>query len=73
MSFDYWEVEYDGSIYTVVEDAYITLLGDEAMYTALAVSGGVTWRIYWQIVNGDCEDESDACDWMEPYKIVRYG
>lgn len=72
MSFDYWQLEYAGDVYTVVENAYITLLDDEAVYTALAVSGGVTWRIYWQIVNGDCEDESDACDWMEPYKIVRY-
>lgn len=72
MSFDYLQIEYAGDVYTVVEDAYITLLDDEAFYTALAVSGGVTWRIYWQIVNDDCEDESNACDWTEPYKIVRY-
>lgn len=46
MSFDYWQIEHAGDVYTVVEDAYITLLDDEAVYTALAVSGGVTWRIY---------------------------
>lgn len=72
MSFDYWQIEHAGDVYTVVEDAYITLLDDEEVYTALAVCKGVTWRIYWQIVNDDCEDESNACDWMEPYKIVRY-
>ena len=72
MSFEYLQIEHAGDVYTVVENAYITLLDDEAVYTALAVCKGVTWRIYWQIVNDDCEDESNACDWTDPYKIVRY-
>ena len=30
---------------------------------------GNTYRVIWSITNPDTEDESDACDWSEPWAI----
>lgn len=37
---------------------------EEDVYCAWAEdSDGYEYRILWDIINPDCEDESEACDW----------
>lgn len=31
---------------------------------------GNEYRVIWEIVNPDTEDESDACDWLDPWAIL---
>jgi hypothetical protein len=31
---------------------------------------GNDYRVIWEISNSDAEDESDVCDWSEPWAIL---
>lgn len=38
-------------------------------YTARGTVNGLPCKIWWININPDAEDESDCCDWSNPYLI----
>ena len=72
-------VEFEGTKYILIEDAYLTnrdAYGD-AVYRANAVKIGdvpdegyiPVYAVEWEISNPETEDEADACDWDSPADI----
>lgn len=81
---EYGDVKYDGDYYVLLQNVYISGLGDDADYIALAVKIGdnidsegavPTYEVFWEPC-GDWEnneDESDNCDWDNPDGVRRAG
>ena len=54
-------------------DAYLNkLCNQSAAYYQIATSvdGNSFYEIKYTIINNNCEDESDACDWQNPESIT---
>lgn len=69
-----FEIEVDGKIYGITQDPYCETnflsYYQEPIYVATAIDGDDDeYEIRWEIINKDCEDESDTCDWENPYLI----
>ena len=67
---NYGTVEYKGKTLTIKQSPYLnynTVMGDH--YKSMAEDEeGNEYIVRWDIINPDCEDESDACDWQD-YQI----
>lgn len=56
---------------TLTQDAYITSNGVYNCYEALAVDAdGNDYKVIWDILDAQCDDESNACDWSTPSNII---
>lgn len=57
--------EHNSKTLWLIQDPYPSdLCGHEDEYTAVAIdSEGETYRVTWKIVNSECEDASESCDW----------
>lgn len=54
----------DGVQVTLQQQAYISDCGNQ--YKALGVTGNEEdCMVSWDIIDTDCDDESNACDWNE--------
>lgn len=65
-----------GSIEVVIfQQPYINdILGQENEYTSTGLDENKNkYTIRWPITNFDCDDESEACDWDNNYKIEKQG
>jgi len=63
---DYGEIQFKDKILKIMQLPYIN--GD--FYEALAVDAdGYEYLVKWDIVNENCSDESDACNW-EIFKVT---
>ena len=73
-SLDFGTVEYDGAILKLIQWPYIdtdfTCSPNVNYYRATAIDDNEDcYKIRWDIINADCEDESEACDWEE-YEVT---
>ena len=67
MTIDYGTTTYNGVTLTLTQYAYLDGPDGDAVYTATAKdASGNVWRVRWEILNHDCDDESNACDWDAP-------
>ncbi|KYG89138.1 hypothetical protein A0U40_14035 [[Bacillus] sp. KCTC 13219] len=73
-------VKIEGREITLTQDAYITGTNEAPYYEAAGIDSEgnsviVKWEIksYWLnpdgTLNGDLEDETEACDWNNPITI----
>ncbi|MET3505554.1 hypothetical protein [Halalkalibacter oceani] len=61
-------VEFEGKEYRTLQDAYVSDDGSE--YKAHAVDeNDKEYMIYWETINFDTSDESEACDWDNPIRV----
>jgi hypothetical protein len=63
-------VIFEGRLLYLQQDAYLDNdANGEAAYFASAIDEKeeFMYEIKWQIINEDCQDESDACDWDKYY------
>lgn len=79
----YGSFEYEGEKYILIEDAYlddIFIDGQEgrSAYLADAIKPGDSpdedgyiplYKMEWEIINPEMEDESDRCDWEAPADV----
>ena len=64
-------VTHNGKTFTLTQDAYITSNGSRDYYRAHAVDANQNeYYILWDIIDADCDDESNACDWSNPSDII---
>lgn len=64
-------VTHNGKTITLTQDAYITSNGSRDYYRAHAVDANQNeYYILWDIIDADCDDESNACDWSNPSDII---
>lgn len=68
-------LNHNGQTLTLTQQAFLDCDGSntgERYYSASAVDAyGNQYKIRWEIYQGfDGEDESDACDWEHPSRIV---
>ena len=72
MTTDYGTTTYNGVTLTLRQQAYLDVTyyrgrNGDAVYAATANdASGNLWRVEWEIINHDCDDESNACDWDAP-------
>ena len=78
MKKDYGYVEFAGEEYVLIQDAYL----DDTEYVADAIKaddkpdedGYVTvYKVEWEIIYPDAEDEGDRCDWDNPAEVREAG
>ena len=64
--------EYEGKILYLTQDPYLNeLCNQDPAYYAHAVDyEGNEYRLRFEIICPDCEDESEACDW-EKYTVTK--
>ena len=72
-------VTYGGRLYVLLEQAYLDWNPNNGYqwYTARAICPEEidldgwcsTYRITWDILNEDAENEEDACDWSNPVSV----
>lgn len=56
--------------YILDQPAYITTISEDTHYTAIAIdTDGNECIIEWDIININCDDESNACDWDNPRTV----
>lgn len=70
---EYGTVDYEGLKLTLIQHAYFDHRYDvdEDCYTAIAIDHKENqYRVFWDIINNDCEDEGEACDW-NVYTIMK--
>lgn len=74
MKKNFGSVEYKGKVLWLQQEAYITALIGQSKYEciALAEDDDYEYEVSWDIVDFQCEDESDACDW-EVYDVKILG
>ena len=41
----------------------------DVAYTARGTVNGLPCKIWWENINPEAEDQSDCCDWEDPYLI----
>lgn len=60
----------DGSDISLMQQAYPDGDGHKTWYQAIGrdVTGN-TYRVRWAVVNAECDDGIDACDWAHPHEI----
>lgn len=65
-------VTYQGKTLTLQQDAYISdTVGKLDHYKASAIDAeGETYTVWWAIINFECEDESESCDWDE-HEVIK--
>ena len=69
MKNDYGTIEYKDKMLTITQQPYIEGPIDYPIYKALAIDiDGNEYEIIWPIVEINCQDESDVCDW-EKYHV----
>jgi hypothetical protein len=57
-------IDYDGAILQLEEEAYASGPPDDPHYEAMATDDeGNFYKIRWEIINPQAEDESESCDW----------
>ena len=74
-------VEFEGGKYILIQDVYLDgRTMDDAEYFADAIKAGddpdedgyvPIYRVKWEIINPDAEDEGDKCDWWGSPADVR--
>ena len=65
----------------LTEQAYLDCGHGNAWYAAYAISAdeirtdgtAPVWRVEWDIVNPDADNEEDACNWTTPRSVQRVG
>ena len=65
----------------LTEQAYLDFDQHDTCYAAYAISPddirpdgtAPVWRVEWDIVNPDADNEEDACDWATPRSVQRVG
>lgn len=71
-------VKHEGKILVVIAEPHIetqssnVFLRDD-VYVATAVDEEYEYRVVWEIINEETDDESEACDWDNPIDITRLG
>lgn len=69
METTYGTVTYRGQEIYLQQHAYIS--DSDETYEAHAKDGeGNDYRVYWDIIDGDNEDQGQACEWQE-YRVVK--
>jgi len=64
-------VTHNNKTLTLTQDAYMTSNGSRDYYRAHAVDANNNeYYIIWDIVDADCDDESNACDWANPSDVI---
>ena len=76
---EFGSVSFRGVAYALTQDAYITGTHEDPRYEAGAITreavagtsfdGEASHMIVWDVLNPDCEDASDACNWAEPISV----
>lgn len=79
------KINYEGTSYTLIKDAFLTNHQFRAVYEAPAIKEEDAidedgWQkayiVRWEILddyNSECGDESLACDWDDPDEIIESG
>lgn len=74
MKKDFGSVEFAGEEYILIQDAYL----DGTEYVADAIKVGdepdedgyvPIYKVEWEIIYPDTEDEGDRCDWENPAEV----
>lgn len=61
-------VEWEGKELRTTQDPYVS--GDGETYTAHALDAANNeYRITWAVIDSETTDESEACDWDNPYSV----
>jgi hypothetical protein len=67
----------NGAIVYLTQDAYLDANPhnlSEAIYSARGIDSFLNeYRIAWEIIDTDTDDESNACDWDAPYLVECLG
>lgn len=78
MEKDYGYVEFGGEKYVLIQDAYL----DDTEYVADAIKAGdkpdedsyvSLYKVEWEIIYPETEDEGDRCDWENPTDVSAIG
>ena len=78
MKKDFGSVGFDGKEYILIQDAYI----DGTVYVADAIKADdepdedgyvPLYKIEWEIIYPEMEDEGDRCDWDNPADVGKAG
>lgn len=74
MKKDFGSVESGNEEYVLIQDAYL----DDTVYVADAIKVGdepgedgyvPIYKVEWEIIYPDTEDEGDRCDWENPAEV----
>lgn len=74
MKKDFGSVEFENEEYVLIQDAYL----DGTEYVADAIKVGdepdedgyvPIYKVEWEIIYPDTEDEGDRCDWENPAEV----
>jgi hypothetical protein len=72
MTINYGRTTYNGITLTLQQQPYLDATyyrgrNGDAVYAATAKdAAGNLWRVEWEIISDDCDDESNACEWYAP-------
>lgn len=62
---------HDGREFRTTQDPYIT--DDGESYKAEAISSfGDEVTVYWEVIDNETTDESEACDWDNPVTVEHH-
>ena len=57
---------------TLIQEAYLSGTSDDPYYEATGCDDyGNCYNVRWEIINNETDDESDACDWSNPYMVLK--
>lgn len=67
---EFGTVRFEGKEYALTQNAYIdtdfSLNWNPSIYTAHAIDEEENdYKVKWEIINHESNDESDACDWTD--------
>jgi hypothetical protein len=63
------EITVDGITVQLTQPAYISDSGDTYQANAEDVEGNL-YHVYWDVVDSETGDQSAACNWETPSKII---
>ena len=64
---------FKGRKYWLAQNAYISGTNENPYYEALAYnSKNQACNVYWEIIDHEPDDESNACNWAKPVNVNIY-
>ena len=62
-------VAWQGKELRTVQDTFVSDNGNEYKAHAIDVAGN-QYMIVWEVINSETTDESEACDWSNPVRVI---